>query len=810
MKNDYNAKAFFEYIKTFKIDYETITYPDFKSIFIDLQKNNISAGVINSTPGSAYQLNYNVKKTNIIFNPFDIHFAVQEGAVELNKTLESRLKDFKDDNNSVYYSGLRSWLKRNIDFRESVPKIYFFILIGLVSIVLFFLVFILLLRHLVSLRTRELSSSQKGFKSLFENSPIPLWEEDFSEVKKYIEALKEKGIEDLKKYFIENNNEVKKCSTMVKIVRFNKAVLDLHDAKTEVILLEGLTSIFTEKSYIAFSKQLFTIIDKKNECEINSIVKTLNGVEKNVSVKWQVVLGHETTLNKVYISTVDITKLKQAEKKMHFLSSITEKMHESIVVTDLQGHITYINKSAEKLFGYTLEELIGQSPALFNIDPQADKIQNELYESIGKGKVYQGEVLNQKKDGSEFICEFTVAPITDENGGILSYLGTQRDITEIRNLENASIKQERLSAIGELASGIAHDFNNALQIILGGVELALVSEEPEELNEYLESIKLSAKDAASRVRQLQRFSQKNNMPQEVKLININKLAEDVVKETKLLISQYQEKGIHIEIKSVFMAKSNIEGSEGELRSCLFNLIKNSTEAMPKGGKITISTDECEDNIYVNVCDTGIGMNKDTEKKIFQPFYTTKGFEPGRGLGMAQVYSAIRDHNGQIYVKESKIGKGTNIEFTIPVSKKELILEKKEEDYVGTANILWVDDEEMILTLVKNMLVILGHTVDLASNGNKALEFLAKGNRYDLIITDIGMPGMSGWELLEEILKIRYVTKFAVVTGWGADVPEENKRKYNVDYVLGKPIDIKNLKALIGVILQNKNDIKELE
>ena len=503
-------------------------------------------------------------------------------------------------------------------------------------------------------------------------------------------------------------------------------------------------------------------------------------------------------------SLADITERKKSEKQMRFLSAITENMHDSIIVTDVQGHITYINKSTEKLFGYTLDELVGKSPDIFNIDSKAGEILAELYETVAKGEVYQGEALNRRKDGSEFICEFTVAPMTDVNGVVSSCLGIQRDITEIRNLENAAIRQERLSAIGELASGVAHDFNNALQIIMGGVEMAMASEEPEELNQYLESIKHSAGDAASHVRQLQRFSQIRHTQKESVPININNLAEDVIKETKLLLNQFQEKGIHFEINSDYKARTNIAGDEGELRACLFNIIKNSTEAMPEGGKITISTNEYDDKIYVSVSDTGTGMDNETEKKIFQPFYSTKGFEPGRGLGMAQVYSAIRDHNGDVYIKENVIGKGTVIEFAIPVSKKELILEKKEEEYVGTARILLVDDEEMIRTLGEKMLEMLGHTADLAANGNEALEFLARGNTYDLVITDIGMPGMSGWQLAEQIKDKGYTTRIAVVTGWGTEVSEEEKKRHNVGYVLGKPINLKDLKALIGEVLQMKN------
>ena len=139
-----------------------------------------------------------------------------------------------------------------------------------------------------------------------------------------------------------------------------------------------------------------------------------------------------------------------------------------------------------------------------------------------------------------------------------------------------------------------------------------------------------------------------------------------------------------------------------------------------------------------------------------------------------------------------------------ISKKESILKKKKEGYTGTANILWVDDEARIRKFGGKMLKMLGHTADLAANGNEALEFLAKGNKYDLVITDIGMPGMSGWQLAEEIRNQGYTTRIAVLTGWGAEVSQEQKNRYNVGYVLGKPVMIEDLEALIGEVLQMKN------
>ena len=511
----------------------------------------------------------------------------------------------------------------------------------------------------------------------------------------------------------------------------------------------------------------------------------------------------EGTAQRVVGTHSDISKRKQDEERMRFLSAVTENMHDALLVTDLEGRIRYLNKSAERLFGYSRDEITGKKPDMFNADPGAEEMQREISEALARGEAYQGEALNRRKDGSQFICDFKLAPLKDEKGNITSYIGIQRDITEIRNLEEAAIRQERLSAIGELASGVAHDFNNALQIIMGGVDMAMGSDDPDEFKHYLESIKYSATDAASRVRKLQKFSQKSQIETTSFPIKVNALVDDVVREAKLLINQYQKKGIHIEIESEHKGLAYVEGNEGELRACLFNIIKNSAEAMPEGGKISILSDVHDHKVYISVKDSGMGMDSETQKKIFQPFYSTKGFEPGRGLGMAQVYSTIRDHRGEVYIKESRVGGGAVIECSLPLSRKPSVIEEGEAEYRGSARVLWVDDEKMIRDLVEKMLISLGHTADLAAGGSEALSYLAEGNRYDLVITDIGMPGMSGWQLAQEIKNRGYDTKVAVVTGWGAEVSEEDRTQYNVGYVLGKPLGLKALKTLIGEVLQMK-------
>ncbi len=232
--------------------------------------------------------------------------------------------------------------------------------------------------------------------------------------------------------------------------------------------------------------------------------------------------------------------------------------------------------------------------------------------------------------------------------------------------------------------------------------------------------------------------------------------------------------------------------------------------MPKGGKITLETGVHEEEAvsYVRVTDTGIGMDEETKKRIFDPFFSTKGFEPGRGLGMNAVYTIVRDHEGKIVVTETAVGRGTTIEIKIPFGKKPVknSVNKSPNEQEVSAKILWVDDEEMVRTLGKELLTRLGHSVEVAASGEEALALLEKNQHssYDLIITDVGMPRMSGLQLAEAVKERCYVgLKVAVVTGWGDNLSVEEKRKCGIGYVLGKPVSMMDLKNLVREALQSK-------
>ena len=222
--------------------------------------------------------------------------------------------------------------------------------------------------------------------------------------------------------------------------------------------------------------------------------------------------------------------------------------------------------------------------------------------------------------------------------------------------------------------------------------------------------------------------------------------------------------------------------------------------MPQGGEIRIETWSSGKNIYLKCSDTGIGMDDETKSRVFQPFFSTKGFETGRGMGMVNAYSIIKEHNGKIEILRSEPGKGTEIQIILPASSNN---EKTENDDVKAVNekksvkLLWVDDDPQIREVAKELLEVIGCEGEIVGSGEDALTKLNNGN-YDLVITDIGMPNMNGWELADKIRE-NYGSKIkiAVLTGWGDLIDQKEKESHGVSFVLGKPFTLVQVEKLIN-------------
>ncbi len=392
------------------------------------------------------------------------------------------------------------------------------------------------------------------------------------------------------------------------------------------------------------------------------------------------------------------------------------------------------------------------------------------------------------------------------------YLGTALHNARLsREREETATKlartQEHLSlvdkvrAVGQLASGVAHDFNNLLAGVLGNAQLLLYEIEDEEQREMLRIIERAAKDGAETVRRLQGFARmEHDTP--MTEVRLDILARDAIDLTRPRWRDVaQSRGATIEIIRNLNAVEPIAGRPAELREVLTNLIINAVDALPRGGSITITTSDQQDdngagNVVIEVADTGTGIPPEVRARIFDPFFTTKG-EQGTGLGLAVSLGIIQSHGGQIDV-ESEQGAGTRFIIRLPMRAAEQGARRKapRDLPIAPGHILFVESEAMVRDATVRVLTRWGRKVAQASDGAEALATFAP-DTFDLVISDLGMPDMNGWDLLGQIKQRDPRVPTILITGWGRQFTEEEARARGVDFVIEKPFDQDDLREVLA-------------
>jgi len=394
-----------------------------------------------------------------------------------------------------------------------------------------------------------------------------------------------------------------------------------------------------------------------------------------------------------------------------------------------------------------------------------------------------------------------------ENAYLFSDL--KHTLSELKQAQDQIVQTEKLRALGEMASGVAHDFNNVLAAILGNVQLMLHSfehYEPNEIRERLKTIERACKDGAETVRRIQDFTGKRR-DREFIPIFLNDLIHQVAAITEpKWKDQAQKKGVQIELVKRLQEIPPVLGNPSELREVLTNIIFNAVDAMPNGGRITLSTHPLsEEFVEMKVVDTGIGMSEEVKKRIFDPFFTTKGVASS-GLGMSVSYGIIKRHGGEILV-ESEPGKGTTFILRLPIEYEQELkeVEQKVEKPLGTvrpAKILVIDDEEAVRDILSRILVTKGHQVELASDGDEGIERFKSGS-FDLVFTDLGMPKISGWEVGKALKKINPKIPVVMITGWGMELDREKMGHEGIDFIISKPFNFDQITQLVSEALEVK-------
>ncbi|HSS19530.1 MAG TPA: response regulator [Pyrinomonadaceae bacterium] len=395
-------------------------------------------------------------------------------------------------------------------------------------------------------------------------------------------------------------------------------------------------------------------------------------------------------------------------------------------------------------------------------------------------------------------------------------------IAEQDRIREQFSQMEKLSALGELASGVAHDFNNTLAGILGRAQLILRTDDPEKIRRGLNIIIKTAEDGAKTVKRIQDFARQRR-DHDFEPVSIDQILLDVSEITRPRWKDRAEAAnVQISLDLQIRSKARVMGDESELREVLVNMVFNAVDAMPSGGNLTLAAEDIGDSVVISVGDTGTGMPAEVKSRIFDPFFTTKG-KAGMGLGLAVSFGIIRRHEGSVEV-ESEVGAGTKFKIFLPIA------EVSEEDISAAAaqlatiealsqtssrsidgpqpNMLVVDDEDAVRELLRDLLESEGCRVYLAPGGREALNLFA-AQKFDGIFTDVGMPGMSGWELAHAIREINETIPIAVVTGWGEAVGSEEQRQARVDWVVTKPFRAERITELAQEMCKKRDASSQL-
>ncbi len=529
----------------------------------------------------------------------------------------------------------------------------------------------------------------------------------------------------------------------------------------------------------------------------------LNGLEKAVQKEQEVSRG-----------------LRQSRDERNLLLLAIEQAEEMIVVTDARGLMEYANPAFSRVTGYTRDEIQGCSLDLIAGPEQDETMRNDLWQAIARGRAWKGQLIGRTKSGGTFIQEASITPILDSSKQLSNFIAVNRDVTErLRlNQEKSKLEEEyrqiqKVEALGTLTGGIAHDFNNILGIILGYTELsenAVPRDNPS--REFLREVKKASLRGRDIVSQLLTFSREKGDKQAVTDIT------PVIKEGLKMLRSTLPSSVEFRedfAKDLFRVKAD----PTQMHQILVNLCTNAHHAMEEqGGVISISLDNTllerkgfdflptlspGEYLKLRVADSGQGIPDSDRSRIFDPYFTTKDKDKGTGLGLSVVLGIVKSHGGGIKC-DSTPGRGTVFEILFPAvhgqaESQEAVAEAPLP--TGSETILFVDDESMIVNLNTKRLEDLGYRVTGLSDPVQALEQVRKDPaRFDLVITDMTMPGLTGDRLAREILKLRPDLPVILSTGHSERISRESALEAGLAEYLEKPLDLPTLARAVRKVL----------
>jgi PAS domain S-box-containing protein len=495
------------------------------------------------------------------------------------------------------------------------------------------------------------------------------------------------------------------------------------------------------------------------------------------------------------------------------LSVTLRSIGDGVITTDINGNIVLMNKVAEDMTGWSLEKAAGRPLSdIFHIinEKNRERCENPVTKVIESGLIVDLEksTLIISQNGQERVIADSCAPIRDKDSKIIGVVLVFQDITEKQKLEEELFRSQKLESVGVLAGGIAHDFNNLLTAILGNISLAKIYLSPQnKIFNMLSDAETASLRARDLTQQLLTFS-KGGAP-----VKKPSSIVGLIKDSASFILSGSKVHCEFDMPEDLWP---VEIDEGQMSQVINNLIINADQAMPQGGIIQVTCKNVmvtrEDKlpvkegkyIKVSITDQGMGISEIHFGKIFDPYFTTK--EKGRGLGLATVYSIIKNHDGHISV-ESRLGVGTTFHIYLPASEARIPVQKIEDKkpLAGKGRILIMDDEEVVRNVAGLMLNNLGYETGFAKDGNEAIELYNKaresGQPFDAVIMDLTIPGgMGGVEAIKILTDMDPEIKAIVSSGYSNDPVMANFREYGFSGAVSKPYKVKELLDTLNDII----------
>ncbi|UCG27743.1 MAG: PAS domain S-box protein [Bacteroidales bacterium] len=664
---------------------------------------------------------------------------------------------------------------------------------------------------------KELIDRESQIRTILKYSPVPQIIEDFQEARIFLEKLMEEGITDIHQYFEDYTEQLLFCRQKVKIIEVNNAFLELFKTGSLEELVENVDQIITYQSTRIFVEGLLRLMEGEDSFRSETIYFDLDRKKVEAITRWAVVPGHEDTLDMIVVSMEDMTERNLANKQLEILSSAIDQSPISVIIYDSEGKIEYANPKFTEISGYTFNEVVGRKAVELPSAMVPDLGFEDLISSVQEAKEWVGEFQNRKKDGELYWELASISAITNQSGEINHIVAIKEDITKRKETEQELIEAKTRAEESDrlktsFLANMSHEIRTPMNAIVGFAELLkdpdLAQEQRTEFSSILTS---SCETLSALIDDIVDIARIEAGQTKIKFSECS--VDEILHELYTFFTEeIKRKGKDIELKlKSTLGNITVITDKARLRQVLSNLLGNALKFTDSGQIEFGCVLKYDNTIEFVVTDTGIGIPEEMQELVFDRFRqldsSTSRKHGGTGLGLTISKNLVDLLGGSIWL-ESVPGKGSSFFFTIPVEPKEREETKKslhlkiikDVQKWPSKKILIVEDNLANFEFFKAVLSKTGAGLIRASNGMEAIDLIESGNPIDLVLMDIQMPEMNGYEATRQIKKRWKNIPVIAQTAYAMPHDKEKSLSAGCDDYLSKPIRPDDLIAMVGKYL----------